>query len=138
MEVEDSGDDEDQGSSEKDLVKRKISFDEVSDTQNEEDKGESGTRSAHNEEVNVEESPVENPAENSEPLKTSSETTTTTTSLTHVTPPKKKTSSRKSIAKSYSFLTRLFVNNVNKQIRNDVNQTNSSVLDLNVFLGQGT
>lgn len=56
--------------------------------------------------------------------------------MSPTTTPKKK-NQKSNITAIYSFLTRLFVNNVNKQIRNDINQTNAAVLDLNVFLGQG-
>jgi hypothetical protein len=133
------GEDEDK-EPEMESVRRKISFEETSDAQtevkNDSAREESDAPTIHNNsEGQLEGSPIKKTAsENSDMLEAS-----TTTTPKRVTPrgKSKKSSSRKSIAKTYSFLTRLFVNNVNKQIRNDVNQTNASVLDLNVFLGQG-
>lgn len=51
--------------------------------------------------------------------------------------PEKRRKKKSNTQAIYSFLTRLFVNNVNKQIRNDINQTEAAALDLNIFLGQG-
>lgn len=132
-------------------VKRKLSFDDLVEDKTDgvaEEKAETGDQQQQpvSQPVVQPETPetpkkaeeaVPSAVENLKSSQSSVEQSTTVTTTTTSEAKEKVVKKKESLLATYSFLTRLFVNNVNKQIRNDINQTNASVLDLNIFLGQG-